>query len=291
MNPLAHHRFGPPLQTARFDDQYIGPPEAQNLAGWLAEPLGVQRLRGVLFTNMLCAHLACQQAPGLKKTANVIPLLLAKARRVLQDIVLYVDDDGLADTAAATDTALAEAERHGSRIDMTGLPRPFRPGWFSSPDRMLQIARRALGEPHTTEHLGWLGNTAHLARDTAHRLTTGLLAPGLQLIGAAQPGMPDTLLLDLLAAHLAAIKRSEQKAKTRRAKAAKPASSTGEEANAGADANATEGKPADHGDAGDRLLQVFNHPLYLNRVQRHLKFLIRCRDPLLEAVRNLPAWP
>ena len=36
MNPLAHHHFGPPLQTARFDDQYIGPPEAQNLAGWLA---------------------------------------------------------------------------------------------------------------------------------------------------------------------------------------------------------------------------------------------------------------
>ena len=225
----------------------------------------MQRLRGVLFTNMLCAHLACQQAPGLKKTANVIPLLLAKARRVLQDIVLYVDDDGLADTAAATDTALAEAERHGSRIDMTGLPRPFRPGWFSSPDRMLQIARHALGEPHTTEHLGWLGNTAHLARDTAHRLTTGLLAPGLQLIGDAPPGMPDNLLLDGLVAHLEAVKDSERKAKRRQTNAAELAPSAGAEANACVEATATEGKPADAGDAGYQLLQVFNHPLYLNR--------------------------
>ena len=103
--------------------------------------------------------------------------------------------------------------------------------------------------------------------------------------------MPDNLLLDGLVAHLEAVKDSERKAKRRQTNAAELAPSAGAEANACVEATATEGKPADAGDAGDQLLQVFNHPLYLNRVQRHLKFLIRCRDPLLEAVRNLPAWP
>lgn len=259
LNPLASHRFGPPLQTAQSDDTASRPDEIENLRAWLSQPQGLHRLRTVLFANLLCVHLAVRADAPSDCTPAVVQLLMRTATRLLQAIALHTDDDTLGDNAAAIATELA---RHGSAPDgfptlataqraaaAAGLPRPFRPCWFGSPDSLLLTARHALAP----EHHAWLEATAWLARDTAHLITSGLLAPQLQLLGREEG-----LLLDGLYEHLQAQKDSLRKAKRR------------------------------DFDATDPFQQVMSKPMYLHRIWQHLGFLLRARHALCTAAERLP---
>lgn len=256
LNPLASHRFGPPLQTAQSDDTASRQAEIVNLCAGLGEPQGLHRLRAVLYANLLCVHLSVRADAPSQCTPAVVQLLMRTATRLLQAIALLTDDDTLGDNAAAIASELA---RHESEPDgfptiataqrAAGLPRPFRPRWFGSPDSLLLTARHALAR----EHHAWLEATAWLARDTAHLITCGLLAPQLQLLGTE-----GDLLLDGLHEHLDKQKEKLRKAKRKRF------------------------------DSTDPFQQVLAKPMYLHRVWEHLGFLLRARHALCAAAQRLP---
>ena len=261
MNPLAGHRFGRPLETARSELTDSRPNECVNLRDWLGQPQGLHRLRAVLFANLLCVHLSVRADARSEATSAVVRLLMRTATRLLQAIALHTDDDGLGDNAAAIAFELARQDASDNGLPAigaspraagaaAGLPRPFRPGWFAAPDSLLLTAWHAL-DP---QHHDWLEATAWLARDTAGLVTCGLLAPQLQLLGVDD----QDLLLDGLLAHL-----NGQKEALRRSKRLVP-------------------------DSTDPFLQVLSRPMYLHRVWEHLKFLDRARQVLCTAAHRLP---
>lgn len=263
MNPLAHHRFGPPLLVAESDaHQESSTAALENLQAWLGQPEGVQRLRAVLYMNLLCVHLAFRADAGLDITAEVTRLLVDTARRLLQGIALHTSDDALGDNAAAIATTLAWPQANDDGYPSPGatadslhaawdLPSVFVPLWFAAPDTMVLVARHALPE----QHHGWLGATAQLARDTANLITCGLLAPQL---GLMTTDGTQGLLLGGLLAHLAG-----QKDSMRRGQRLKI-------------------------DSNDPYLQTFSGPMYLHRVWAHLSFLHRAHEAFRSAAARLP---
>ncbi|MBQ0944031.1 hypothetical protein KAK07_11865 [Ideonella sp. 4Y16] len=262
LNPLAHHRFGAPLDTAQSDDTASSHTEIVNLRETLKSPEVPHQLRAVFYANLLCVHLAVRATVTTGKTPVLVGLLMRSATRLLQAMALHIDDDSLGDNAAAIASELSrqlDAGHDGFPVvgltrraaaQAAGLPRPFRPGWFGSPDSLLLTAQNALG----TEHHAWLTATAWLARDTAHVITCGLLAPQLQLLDTK-----DSELLDGLHVHLDA-----QKESLRKARRLDP-------------------------DATDPYLQVLTRPMYLHRLWQHTGFLLRARHALCRAADNLPS--